>query len=408
MMSMRRELRVAILGAGIMGCSLALLLARRGVRVTLVDRASAPFSGASRWNEGKIHLGFLYAGDPSLATARKLLPGGLAFRPIVEELVGRSIEPAISQEDDIFLTHRDSVADVDATAAYYGAVDDLVREHAEGRASYLTDLSDAGVRKLAPAELSAVTSNEDIATGFAVPERSVRTHLLADWFADAIKAQPSIVTFINCTVNGLAQQDDLWHVAATPPIDETFDIVVNALWEGRAAIDAAVRLADGEIWSYRYRLSLFAKTARACVLPSLLIATGPFGDIKNYNGHDLYLSWYPAGLVIDCNDTAGRGAPLLDATTENSIIQRTVSGLAQYIPGLRDALEGVQITVGGGWVIAPGGGSLADVTSPLHRRDRFGVRRSGSYISVDTGKYSTAPWLAERIADEILGLSSGV
>src|SRR6478735_3018933 len=83
---------------------------RRGARVTLIDQASAPFSGASRWNEGKIHLGFLYAGDPSLETARKLLPGGLAFRPLVEELVGRSIEPAISRADDIFLVHRNSVA----------------------------------------------------------------------------------------------------------------------------------------------------------------------------------------------------------------------------------------------------------------------------------------------------------
>ena len=89
---MQSELRVGILGAGIMGCSLALFLARRGVRVTLIDAASAPFTRASRWNEGKIHLGFLYAGDPSLATARKMVPGGLAFRPIVEELIGRSID----------------------------------------------------------------------------------------------------------------------------------------------------------------------------------------------------------------------------------------------------------------------------------------------------------------------------
>ena len=59
--------RVAILGAGIMGASLAILLARRGCAVTVFDREEAPVACASRWNEGKIHLGYLYGADPTLA-----------------------------------------------------------------------------------------------------------------------------------------------------------------------------------------------------------------------------------------------------------------------------------------------------------------------------------------------------
>jgi hypothetical protein len=98
------------------GCSLALFLARKGARVTLVDQAAEPFAGASRWNEGKIHLGYLYAADPSLATARKMLPGGLAFRSLVEELVGCSIASAISSDDDVYLTHRESIIDPKAMA----------------------------------------------------------------------------------------------------------------------------------------------------------------------------------------------------------------------------------------------------------------------------------------------------
>ena len=74
-------MHVAVLGAGIMGCSAALCLARRGANVTLLDAAPRPCGGASRWNEGKIHLGYLYAADPSLATARRLLDGGLAYKP---------------------------------------------------------------------------------------------------------------------------------------------------------------------------------------------------------------------------------------------------------------------------------------------------------------------------------------
>ena len=397
---MRSELRVGILGAGIMGCSLALFLARRGVRVTLIDAASAPFTRASRWNEGKIHLGFLYAGDPSLATARKMVPGGLAFRPIVEELIGRSIAPAISLTDDIYLTHRNSIVTADAMAAYFAQVDDLIRDHGGGD-RYLADPKPS--RRLTSAQLAAITDSADIMGGFAVPERSVQTHVVADWFLHAIKAQSEITTYFNCRVTGLTQRDKGWRINATPALDGPFDIVINALWEGRAAIDAAAGVADGEAWSYRYRQLLFARTARSCDLPSAMIATGPFGDIKNYNGRDLYVSWYPAGLAIDTTDVAAQGEPANDPAMQRALIERTLLGLAPYFPRLRGVLDDAQIVVGGGWVVAPGRGTLGDATSDLHRRDRFGVRRSGSYISVDTGKYSTAPWLAQRIAEEVMG-----
>ena len=55
----------------------------------------------------------------------------------------------------------------------------------------------------------------------------------------------------------------------------------------------------------------------------------------------------------------------------------------------------------GGWVFAAGQGRLSDPQATLHRRSDFGITRLGSYISVDTGKYSTAPWLARRLADTL-------
>jgi len=309
------------------------------------------------------------------------------------------IEPAISRADDIFLAHHDSVASADA---YFANVGELIRESGGGK-SYLADLTDARIGRLSSAEPSAVTDSPDIVAGFAVPERSVQTHMLAEWFAEAIAAEPRITPLMNHRITGVAESRGGWRLHSAPPVEASFDILVNALWEGRAAVDATAGVVDHETWSYRYRLSLFARAARACDLPSALVATGPFGDIKNYNGRDLYLSWYPAGLLMECTDMSGRGAPAIDAALERAIVERTLSGLMPYIPNLRLALEGAQFRVGGGWIVAPGSGSLADAASLLHRRDRFGVRRSGSYISVDTGKYSTAPWLAQRIADEVLG-----
>ena len=55
----------------------------------------------------------------------------------------------------------------------------------------------------------------------------------------------------------------------------------------------------------------------------------------------------------------------------------------------------------GGWVSAAGRGVLSDPRSTLHRRDEFGIVRLGSYVSVDTGKYASAPLLAHRIAQSL-------
>ena len=131
MIGIRAKPRVAILGAGIMGSSAALLLARAGCAVTLIHQAASAMSGASRWNEGKIHLGFLYAGDPSCRTAAELVIGGLAFKPLTEELIGCSLVPATTPDDDVYLVHPQSVVDAASMAAYFQRVETLIASHAE-------------------------------------------------------------------------------------------------------------------------------------------------------------------------------------------------------------------------------------------------------------------------------------
>ena len=61
------------------------------------------------------------------------------------------------------------------------------------------------------------------------------------------------------------------------------------------------------------------------------------------------------------------------------------------------------IEIGGGWVFAAATGSLSDPHSTLHHRKDFGITRRGRYVSVDTGKYSTAPWLARKLVSDFAG-----
>lgn len=398
-----RDRRVAVLGAGIMGCCLALFLARRGISVALFDGQRRPLEGASRWNEGKIHLGYLYGADASLATARHLLPGGLQFKPLVEQLIERPLDGHVTHGDDLFLIHRDSVVDAGAAHAYYRAVDAIVQDSA-GAGTYLCDLRGARTRALSPGELGAVADPATVRAGFSVPERSVQTHWLADRLREAVAANQAIEQRMGERVTGLQRDGDAngqWQVVTTNG-SEAFGCVANALWEGRPAIDAQAGLPRPAEWSARYRLALFVTTRTALDAPSAVLGVGPFGDVKNYNGRDFYLSWYPAGLVHESDGAGPAGGYSVPPFDSSAVEAATREGLAAALGWVRDILAASETTrVGGGWVVAQGRGPLSSPASTLHRRDAFGVSRSGSYYSIDTGKYSTAPWLAHTLAGEI-------
>lgn len=405
-MTRTRSRRVAVLGAGIMGCSVALELARRGCQVVLVDAAKTPFSGASRWNEGKLHLGYLYAGDPSLSTARRVLPGGVCFLDMASELVGCDLAQAVTQEDDLFLVHRDSVVDADQTRSRFQALSLLLQSY-PGADRYPGDASRGALRELTRPELEQCADTRFITAGFQVPERSISTRWVADRYMDALSAQSGIELAMATNVVGVtplrATDPEQWRVDCSPPVEGRFDAVVNALWAGRLAIDHGVGLQAAPGWSHRYRLSLFVRTQSPVAADSMVISTGPFGDIKNYNGRDFYLSWYPAGLLVEGGALQPPSLPEIGDAAGNGIVEATVAGLSGLVPAAKAIIEQAEsIQLQGGWVFAQGRGSLADAASTLHKRDSFGITQHGSYVSVDTGKYSVAPWLARQVADRVV------
>ena len=349
-------------------------------------------SKAARWNEGKIHMGYLYAVDRSLDTARKLIPGGIAFRPIVEGLIGNSIENHMTRDDDIYLAHTRSVVDPDSMLRYFNSVSDLA-------------VVEGGVKirpsQLSRSELSKITANPEIAAGFRVPERSVNTNWLADRVAERVKSERLIDLRCNCPVTSLSKDAGRWRVITHCGNCDGFDVVVNALWEGRSAIDTAVGRSSEQSLSYRYRVALFMQVPEADV-ENVVIATGPFGDIKNYDGRHLYLSWYPAGLLLDCHQQNAPAPPTIDDGLKQQVLNAMIAGLGDYFPVVLDFPgRAQQSSVAGGWVVARGKGLLSDPASTLHRRDEIGIRRGDNYYSIEIGKYSVAPWLASQVADEL-------
>jgi glycine/D-amino acid oxidase-like deaminating enzyme len=389
-----RNRRIAVLGAGMLGSSVAILLARKGCSVTLFEGSDRPLNRAGRWNEGKIHLGYLYAADRSLNTARKLIPGGLAFQTIVEGLIETSIKPHLTPEDECFLVHADSVVDPESMFRHAKAVWAIADGMGAARAR----------PTLIPQnELGQISASPKILAGYRIPERSVDTNWLADRLVDRLASDRGIELRCNCFVTSLSEENGRWRVSTGDGVFGGFDAVINALWEGRSAIDQAAGLTSDEIFTYRYRVSVFLKVPDTS-LRNVLIATGPFGDVKNYDGHSVYLSWYPVGLLRQCRQKHVPDTPVLEPDKEREICGRIVDELGRYFPAVVQLPKTAeQILVRGGWIVAPGEGALSDPQSSLHRRDELGIVRCGNYYSVATSKYSVAPWLATQIAMDFAG-----
>ena len=126
-----------------------------------------------------------------------------------------------------------------------------------------------------------------------------------------------------------------------------FDVVVNALWEGRPAVDASLGVMPPAPWSHRFRVAVFARAPRSR-LRSAVLCTGPFGDIKRYADGRLYLSWYQAGLIAEGHAVEPpRDQAVVTAEREAVVKDQTLAALANYFPRVADLagaaseLEGV-------------------------------------------------------------------
>jgi hypothetical protein len=324
----------------------------------------------------------------------------------MSDLLDTDVTRHMTTEDDIYLVHRRSLVGPEALEAYFRAVSALIRGHADAP-RYLVDVSGADAHRLTRNELDAIADPGEIVAGFRTPERSVDTRWVADRLHDALCAEPRIGLRMGVAVTGvrpLDAADGPWCVAGEPGVSEPFDLVVNALWDGRLAVDLTAGLAPEGAWSHRYRLCVFIRTRKRLGTRSCIVAVGAFGDVKNYDGREFYLSWYPVGLVAESEAVAMAEPAPLSAAGQECFVARVRDRLAALMPPTAEIFDLAEsVAVGGGFVFAQGRGSIADPASTLHRRDRFGVRRLGRYVSIDTGKYSTAPWLADKLTRELCG-----
>lgn len=401
---------VVILGAGLQGAGVALELARRGTRVTLIDQDPRPLNRASLRNEGKIHLGFIYANDRSLTTAFLQLEGALRFRSILARWIGRGDEWLVPSTPFYYLVARDSLVAPDQLAEHYSAVEQRCRERFDQDAEldYLGTRPRSLVRSLEDSEIAAYFDPARFAAGFATAERAVDTEVLAVALRRALARAANITFLPSHAARAISEEQDGFCVEGDGP-GGAWSIrahqVVNAMWERRLGLDRQLGIPPPEHLLHRLKFRVIGRIPQELrAAPSVSMVLGRYGDIVIRFDGTAYLSWYPAGLRGWSHDleppedwnAACRGEVSPSQALE--IASEIQTGIADWCPGMAQ-FEPVQVDAGA--IVAVGQSDVDDAGSGLHDRSRIGVTSHGRYHSVDPGKLTTAPLFAIEAADRV-------
>jgi hypothetical protein len=402
-------MHVAVLGAGLQGACLALALAERGARVDLFDKESQPIMQASLQSEGKIHLGFVYANDATLATAGLMAEGALAFAPLLDRWTGRKPGSLGLSSAFHYLVHRESLLAPDALKHRYDAITALIRD-ASGRngADYFGLDPAQPVERLSDVAFKAAFDDRGAAAAFRTPEIAVDPVEVAERLRLRLGEVGAIRLRMNSRILSAADAGEaavVESVAGGHRQRDRYDQVINALWDGRLVVDQTAGAPLLRPWSFRTKYFLRIPPGKTPFQgPSTTIVLGPFGDVVNYASGGLFLSWYPASRRAFSTDIAPPSLALPPGASE--MLRTTISqSLAELIPSVSGIADGdlAAAQVQGGVIYALGDTDVCRAESLFHQRSRVGSRSYGRYHSVDTGKYTLAPLFAQRLADQLMG-----
>jgi len=411
-----RRAEVLVLGAGLQGTGVALELARRGIPCTLVDQDELPLNRASLRNEGKIHLGLIYANDRSLATAQLQLDGALCFRSIVTGWVGSDAEWLSRSTPFYYLIAEDSVVAPDDLAHHYRVLGTRCRQllDQDARLDYLGAKPQLLARALSPEEISERFNPGRFSAGFATPELAIDPEIMAKRLRRAVAEARNLTFAPSHVVHTITEELGGFRVEGDGPAG-SWSIrarqVVNATWERRFVLDRQLGMQPPPHLLHRLKYRVIARLPKELHgAPSVTMVLGPYGDVVIRTDGTAYLSWYPAGLrgwSPDVEPPAAWNAACrgeVSPAERVEISSRILAAIHAWYPGIARCEP---LSVDAGVIVALGESDVNDPSSGLHDRSRIGVMSRGGYHSVNTGKLTTAPLFAIEAANRVEAIRSG-
>jgi len=425
--------RVGVLGAGIQGCCLALELAQRGYAVDLIDIANQPVTGASLHNEGKLHLGFVYANDPGRKTHQTMLQGALSFARIIKKLTGAGPEVYMNPEPFQYFVPVESGLSMAMIEEHFQTVEATAHELTRSTGDRYLGLNPGQYFNVNSAAKHQRMFCADTTLGsFRTQERSVSPAIVAKLLSRAIHSHPDI-TFIGGTsvvaIDHISDDQTSVEVCSKTSGELAvlhYPCVANCLWDDKTRVDSTAGFNRSGPWIHRFKVTIqvVAATHRHGHIPSATGIHGPFGDVVNTADNDFYISWYPLCKINQTTGPNGRNlhktihpagtsrgvrkiasvfpwiASFIASKAHRKFIRENILQMARYVPAIGELTKfAAQGKLGGGVIVARGCSDIDNPGSQLHQRLPVGPVAHHSYLTVDTGKYTMAPLYALQSAD---------
>ncbi len=407
---MQIKKRAIVLGAGIQGISVALGLMRRGYAVALVDQAPDCLMRASFRNEGKIHMGFVYANDHTFKTSHLMLRASLAFSRLLDEWTGTEIDwPALTSHPFMYVMAHASMVKPGCLFESYEKLQGEYRAILkQERGSYLGQRPVSIWQPLSTDHLGRWIDPKFAVRGAQTVEASLELEAFRHVVRAVLARSSAIELCYGCSVESVMRTAEGFRVegARVPngfKWERTADIVVNCLWDGRLRVDQGMGIHPQRKWVYRLKYRLLGRLPDHLTgLPSLTVVLGPYGDVVTYPRAKTYISWYPAcmrgwstGLSVP-SEWDQPCAGQVDRTEMAAITQEALSGFEKVVTGI--ARTHIDV-VDAGVIFSWGNTDIADPDSELHERFDIGVHQHDGYFSMDTGKFTCAPYFAQQLLD---------
>lgn len=408
---------VIVIGAGIAGICAALALAKAGQRVALVERDAVPFNRASLRNEGKIHLGLIYAAERGRATADLQLRGALHFSRLLRQWTGGRSDRLSRSRPFAYLVERSSILSPDALSEHYAHVEARCRAALsdEPGLDYLGARPERLVRPMSRSDLADHFAPDRFLAGFHTEEIAIDPAELGEVLVAALRAEDRIALLAGHDVRSAERTASGFRLEGAGPEGRwgaEASQVVNAAWDDLYRLDRQAGLEPPAGWLLRLKYRALAHLPPALrEAPSATLVLGPFGDVVVRPDGTGYLSWYPVGLkgwshdltppadwVAACTGTEG-------PERAGAIGAAILAEIDRWMPGMAGAAIH---QVDAGAILAHGRSDVDDPESGLHGRGLSGIASRDGWHSFNPGKLTTAPLFAEEAARVVLGQPSAV